>query len=69
MLKENVVLPPFHKEYNSSLFSNGLVVAWKNFYTLICLPHAVSFDVQIKSDHLIRQVVEIQFRSALFLGR
>jgi hypothetical protein len=25
------------------------------------LPHAVSFGMQIKSDHLIRQVVEIQF--------
>ena len=28
--------------------------------TLICLPHAVSFSIQIKTDHLIRQVVEIQ---------
>jgi hypothetical protein len=26
----------------------------------ICLPHAVSFGMQIKSEHLIRQVVKIQ---------
>jgi hypothetical protein len=33
----------------------------KKSHALIYWPHAVSFGMQIKSDHLIRQVVEIQF--------
>ena len=48
----------FHKECNSR-FSDRLVVVWKNSHILICLPHAVSFDLQFKSDHLIKKVVEI----------
>ena len=48
-------------------FSDRLVVAWKYSHALICLPHAVSFGMQFKSDHLIRQVVEIQSLELHFL--
>ena len=48
-------------------FSDRLVVAWKDSHALICLPHAVSFGMQFKSDHLIRQVVEIQSLELHFL--
>jgi len=41
-------------------FSDILVVAWKDSYALNCLPHIVSFGMQFKFDHLIRQVIEIQ---------
>ena len=36
------------------------MVAGKDSHALNCLPHMVSFGKQFKSDHLIRQVIEIQ---------
>jgi len=56
------------------------VVAGKDSHALNCLPHMVSFGIKFKSDHLIRQVIEIQslelhslwdffkLRIALFMG-
>jgi hypothetical protein len=42
-------------------FPDRLVVVWKDSHTLIYWSHAVSFGMQIKSDHLIRQVVRSNF--------
>ena len=56
----NDLLPPSYEECNSRFFSDILVVAWKDSYALNCLPHIVSFGMQFKFDHLIRQVIEIQ---------
>jgi hypothetical protein len=43
------------------------MVAWKDSNILICLPHAVSFDMQIKSEHLIRQDIKVQSLELHFL--
>ena len=37
------------------------MVRWKDSSDLICWPYAVSFGIQIKSNYLIRFVVEVQF--------
>ena len=74
--------PPGSHEETILDFLDRLVVEWKGSHTLICLPHIVSFGMQLKSNHLIRQVIEIQslelhslwdfffkLRIALFMGR
>ena len=48
-------------------FSDRFVVASEDSHVLICLPHAVSFDIQFKSDHLIRKILEIQSLELHFL--
>jgi hypothetical protein len=42
------------------VFSDRSVVLQKYYNALICWQYVVCFGMQIKSDHLIRQVVEIQ---------
>ena len=41
-------------------------MVWKDSHTLICLPHAVSFGMQTKSNHLIRQIEDPTSKIAPF---